>query len=643
MLVQGTPLFKNDKNGNPMGDPDPTNLALLAKTAIIGYQINDLPDEILVRIFGYLHPIQHELPILAVVCCKWRRLLASSGRLWRDLYVDPRGYRYWHFSLLCCIFRQYGQHVQRLTWFEHSPVYESVFSLIPRLSNLRHLRLPILWTRAVVDSLQPLCRLEHVQINGGFSLSDEDLARVGNSFPELKVVSINACWKITANGMRDFLGSLPKLESLKLKINSGLPLSDVRSEHAMREGARIVQMVADSPWAALVSVLCLHFVPIEMDELWTVVKRMTNLKKLSVSNCEHLHGIRLVSDSLQKFYLFNLWNVLFVSVEAEDLRHVTIDQGLESLEHLQIRSPKLRRACINGGNVLRTLNLKGGKLSFLELSNCEELDMRTVRDTLFKNPRLVVLKVGCLAVDSLLLEENLVPSLQEVCLLGDFSCEAVHVRAPCLRLFHTEADNDIITLNHIYITANHLCKVALVGMPALKTLTVQCVSVDSIELNLCSDDQLVLDSCVIQALGSIGFLRLFDCKVNLLSVSTPLARTVVLYRCHMTDYVLQMALHGCPNIAHLNLEKCRNITQVGVEALPLKFLNLFGCRDVHRLELDCPQLLAINLGQCPNVRLYVGGVEQDLADLCGRGVQIVLPGDSIRWTHDYPPQLYVCS
>lgn len=100
------------------------------------------------------------------------------------------------------------------------------------------------------------------------------------------MVSINACWKITANGMRDFLGSLQKLESLKLKINSGLPLSDVRSEHAMREGARIVQMVADSPWAALVSVLCLHFVPIEMDELWTVVKRMTNLKKLSVSNCE---------------------------------------------------------------------------------------------------------------------------------------------------------------------------------------------------------------------------------------------------------------------------------------------------------------------------------------------------------------------
>jgi hypothetical protein len=112
----------------------------------------------------------------------------------------------------------------------------------------------------------------------------------------------------------------------------------------------------------------------------------------------------------------------------------------------------------------------------------------------------------------------------------------------------------------------------------------------------------------------------------------------------MTDYVLQMALLGCPNIAHLNLEKCRNITHVAVEALPLRFLNLFGCRDVLRLELACPSLLALNLGQCrTDVRLYVGGVERELEDLIRQGLQIVLPADSIRWSHDYPPQLYLCS
>ncbi|XP_005102274.2 uncharacterized protein LOC101847048 [Aplysia californica] len=603
--------------------------------------INDLPDEILIRVFHFFRPIEDELPALALVCRKWRRILQTTGSLWRELYVDPSEYLFYHFSMVCCIFRVYGFHVQRLTWYKNSPVYESVFALIPRLYNLRYLRLPILWTRAVVETLQPLSHLEYAQINGGFALGDEELELVSEFFPCLREVSLNACWKITSGGIDNFLSSLEHLETFKLKVNSGLPLNDVRSEQSMREGGHVIHCVSDNSYSQCLSVLCLHFVPIEMDELWTVVKTLTSLKKLSISNCEHLHGIRLVSDSLHKFYLFNLWNVLFVSVETPELRHVTIDPGMESMEHLELFAPKLKRACVNGSNVLRTLAIKSDKLNFLELSNCEVLDMRCLRDVLRRNSGLLCLRVGCVSQDSLLLDEEVIPSLQELCMLGDFACEAVHVRSPTLRLFHTDADNDLITINHIYITANHICKIALIGMPALKTMTIQCVSVDAIELNLCSDDQLQLDSCVIQALGSIGFLRLFDCKVNLLSVSTPVARTVVLYRCHVTDYALQMALHGCPNISHLNLEKCRNITQVSLDAPPLKFLNMFGCRDVHRLHLDCPELVAVNVGQCPNVKLFLAGVEKDVTSL-QEELQVVTPGENVRWSHDYPPQVYIC-
>nr|KAI8740414.1 F-box/LRR-repeat protein 15 [Biomphalaria glabrata] len=613
-----------------------------SKCPLYALHINDLPDEVLVRIFSFLRPVEDDLPALAMVCRKWRRILQTTSQLWRDLHINPSVYQYYHFSMVCCIFRVYGFHVHRLTWYKNSPVYESMFALIPRLYNLRYLRLPILWTRVVVESLQTLSQLEYIQINGGFSLTDEDLELIAESFPKLKDVSLNACWRVTAAGVDDFLSSLEHLETFKLKINSGLPLHDVRSEQAMREGGHIAHTVSETLHSHCLSVLCLHFVPIEMDELWTVVKRLTSLKKLSISNCEHLHGIRLVSESLQKFYLFNLWNVLFVSVDAPDLRHITVDTGMESVEHLELFAPKLRRACINGSNVLRSINIKSEKLCFLELSNCEVLDMRNLREQLKRNSSLVCFRLGCVSQDSLLLDEDIIPNLQEFCMLGDFACEAVHLRSPSLRLFHTDADNDIITLNHIYVTANHMCKVALIGIPALKTITIQCVSVDAIELNLCSDDQLQLDSCIIQALSSIGFLRLFDCKVNLLSLSTPLARTVVLYRCHVSDYALQMALHGCPNISHLNLEKCRTITKVSLEAQPLKFLNMFGCRDIHRLQLDCPQLLAINLGQCPNVRLYLAGVEQDINAVCDSSIQVVKPCENIRWTHDYPPQLYVC-
>ncbi|GAB1609927.1 F-box/LRR-repeat protein 15-like [Argonauta hians] len=605
--------------------------------------INELPGELLARIFHYFHPVEDQLPVMSLVCREWRILLKHSAILWRSLKINPTRYRHWHFALVCSIFRVYGHHIQSLIWREQSPVYESVFSLIPRLKNLRYLRLPVLWTRAVVESLAPLTSMEQVQINGGYSLTDVDLIQIARYFPHLREVSLNACWQVTAEGVLDFLEMLPSLESVKLKINSGLSLNDIRSDRAMSEGARIVQHLAESDFSGLVTVLCLHFVPVEMEELWDWVKTFSNLKKLCISNCENLHGIRLLSSSLQKLYLYNLWNVVFISVEADSLRVTEIDYGLESMEHLELFSAKLRRIAVNGSDMLRTLNIRSERLAILELCYCEELEMSSLRQTLQNNRNIICLKIGCISQDSLTLDEFTVPSVQELCLLADFACETLHVRSPSLRLLHTESESDIITVTHIYIIANHLCKVALIGLPSLKTMTIQCVSVDSIELNLCSDDQLVLDSCVIQALTAVGFLRFFDCKLNLLSICTPLARTIVLYRCQMTDYVLQMGLTGCSNIAHLNLEKCRSLQQVAIQQCLLRYLNMFGCSQLQRLYLDCPELLALNLGECAeSIRLFLKGIEEDLSELCYQK-HVVIPKESIRWTHTFPPQVYTCN
>ncbi|XP_060070615.1 uncharacterized protein LOC132550540 [Ylistrum balloti] len=609
---------------------------------VCSQNINALPNELLARIFWYLHPIKDTLPVLAFVCRKWRALLLNNGSLWRVIHVDPRGYVYWHFSMLCCIFRLFGQHIQKLTWTDHSPVYERVFSFIPRLGNLKYLRLPILWTKSVVETLSSLTRLENIQINGGFALTDDELEMIGKCFPNLLEISLNACWRLTANGIENLVDSLTCLQTLKLKINSGLRLSDPRSGQAIQRGYDITKCVINDVRFTLVRVLCLHFVPIEMEELWDLVKRLKRLTKLSISNCEHLHGVRLVSSSLQKCYLFNLWNVLFVCVRSPTLKLLTIDHGMDTMEHVELDSDSLRRVTIDGCNVMRTLRVTSRRLTFMELSKCENIDMRSFHETLRNNTSLLSLRLGCISQDSLTFDEMMIPNLQELCLLGDFSCETLHIRSPTLRLLHTESENDIITLNHMYITANHLCKIALTGMPALKTLTIQCVSVDFIEMNLCSDDRLNLESCVIHALNAIGFLRLFDCKVNLLSVCSPLVRTIVLYRCQMTDYVLQMALNGCLNIAYLNLEKCREISKVSVHSPLMKFLNLFGCVDIHRLDLEyCPQLMALNVGQCTNLRLFIRGIEQKLSSLC-RTYDIVPPQETVRWSHDFPPKPYIC-
>ena len=121
-----------------------------------------------------------------------------------------------------------------------------------------------------------------------------------------------------------------------------------------------------------------------------------------------------------------------------------------------------------------------------------------------------------------------------------------------------------------------------------------------------------------------------------------MARTIVLYQCHMTDYVLKMALTGCSNIAHLNLEKCTSLTQVNIkgEGQIMKYLNLFGCRDLLLVDLHCPELIGLNLGHCPKVAsLLINGIEHNLRQK-SKDLDLVLPKSSTRWSHDYPPQPY---
>ncbi|KAH3826862.1 uncharacterized protein LOC127831037 [Dreissena polymorpha] len=601
--------------------------------------ITDLPSEALVSIFKHLQPVDDLMPKLALVCRKWHDLLYYSGGLWKTINIDPTFYSHLHFRLVVCIFRLYGRHVHTVTWRENTTVYESIFACLPALKNLKVLRVPVLWTRRVIDDMCLMTGLEKVQINGGFTMTDEHFLEIANCLSNLKTVTLNACSKLTFEGITRVVPRLKSLEDLHIKINSNLPLTDGRSETAIRNGHSIIKGLVAPIINSLVTVLCVHFVAMETEELWDVVNSLSNLRKLSISNCEHLAGIRLSAASLQKFCVFNIWSTTFVSVHAPKLRHVTIDSGMESIEHVELFALSLKRALINGSNSLRTLKIKSEKLTFLEVSNCELIEMKCLKETLRNNSKLLCLRLGCVSQDSLTLDETVIPSVQELCLLGDFSCEALHIRSPSIRLIHTQAENDIITLNHMYLTANHLCKVALVGLPALRTVTVQCVSVDCIELNLCSDDQLHLESFVVHALNAIGFLRLFDCKVNLLSLCTQLAKTVVLYRCQMSDYVLQMALGGCPNIAHLNLEKCRELSNVNIFAQPLKFLNLFGCASISKLNLDCPQLVAVNLGQCSNVRLFIKGIEQGLKKLL-LPFRLVEPTENVRWTHDLPPEEY---
>ncbi|XP_038075391.1 uncharacterized protein LOC119743110 [Patiria miniata] len=602
-----------------------------------------LPVELTTRIFSFLRPIEDALPLLARVSRRWRKILLDTPKLWRKIHVRSDDYSPLHYTVLSIIFRVYGPHVRELTWQTGSRVYESLFCLIPKLTSLTILRLPILWNKWVVDQLAPLTRLVELQINGGFGLTDPDLLRIAGNFPGLRRVVLGSCWAVTAKGVESFLESLPQLEECKLKINEGLPLCDMRSDFAMLQGSMVARSVGNASRASTITALSLNFVPVEMEEVWGVVNCLPRLKKLSISNCEGLQGIRLHSSSLQKIYLLNLWSVHFVSINAPLLRFLRVDSGLESNEHLEVFAGKLRTLQVDGSGVLRTLTVRGGRLTTAEIRRCPVLDPRSFRSFFLENPFLTDLLLGCVCGDELVLDHIGCPSLERLIIQADFACGGMLLRCPNLRVLQTAEEIELPALRQVIVVAEHLLKVSLVGLPGLTNVMVQCDSLELIEANMCSDDALCLRSFVVHASRHIGFMRLFDCSIGALMLSTPCAYTVVLYRCQISDYSLKMALSGCPNIVHLSVEKCDTLTSVGIpaHASSLKYLNLFGCKSLARVTIDCQGVAAVNLGQCIKTRLFVRGLEYDLGmHPVTKYPKIVLPHQSLRWSHDRVPQLF---
>ena len=56
--------------------------------------MDKLPNEMLVKIFSYFHPIYENLARLAVVCKKWTTIIENSLLLWKHIHLDDNRHRH---------------------------------------------------------------------------------------------------------------------------------------------------------------------------------------------------------------------------------------------------------------------------------------------------------------------------------------------------------------------------------------------------------------------------------------------------------------------------------------------------------------------------------------------------------------------
>ncbi|XP_033102776.1 F-box/LRR-repeat protein 15-like [Anneissia japonica] len=600
----------------------------------------NLPDELCARIFQYLHPIKDRLPRLALVCSKWQKILAFTPSLWRRLHIRSGMNLMWYNAIIVRIFLTYGHFVEELSWTTGLKVYEDAFESLPLLTNLKHLKLPIVWNKSVVETVSGLENLEVIYINGGFELTDDDILLLARSCPKLKKVAVNSCWRISAKSVQEFLELCKNLENFKLKVNVGLPLQDYRSDTAMLQGEMLIRSLATSARAETISSLNVNFVSVEMNELWSVVTNLTRLRKLVVSNCETLHGIRLRSASLKSITLYNLWSVLFVSVCAPNLNKMRVENGLESSEHVEVFAANLNSFYIDGSGVVRTLTILSKTLLKFCICNCAAIDRRSLFRCLADNPSLKKLTIGDVGHEDICLDSVHFQSLKNLVLMEDFACRSLNVRCKSLRTLYLAEEAELPSLNRILLVADHLQQISLTSIPFLHNLTIQCQELENLEVNICNDNRLVLDSLVVQATRRIGVLRLFDCRIGAVIVSTPAVGSIVFYRCHVTDYALQMTLGSCCNLQHFSLEKSYGFDQVIIpESTTLNYLNLYGCKNTRKVIIDYHALRGINLSMCKDANLRIQGKRINLhPEHFPQETSIILPDRPLRWTHDAIPK-----
>lgn len=296
---------------------------------------------------------------------------------------------------------------------------------------------------------------------------------------------------------------------------------------------------------------------------------------------------------------------------------------------------------VDGSGALRLIAVRSSRLSTVELRNCPDLSLSEFQSFLKNNSTITNLVLGAISAVETYIEPSWCPRLQKLTIQPDFKSRVLSVRCPTLEDLHVSEGCDITEqLESVIIVANHLKNISLCGVLSLRNLHVQCDLLDSLIVNTTNDVMISLRSCTIHAHRMLGNIKLFDCSLGVLSVSAPSVRALVLYRCSLQNYTMQMALMGCSFISHLCIERCLSLTQFHLPpSIGLLYLNLYGCQRLRLVNIDLPRLPALNLGQCYKADVTCDGRRVDLNKLVSENdnLSIVPPCSFVKWTHTEVP------
>ncbi|XP_052088846.1 F-box/LRR-repeat protein 2-like isoform X1 [Mytilus californianus] len=314
--------------------------------------ITDLPPEVLLKIFSYLH--QRDLVHgVSLICEVWNEL-SLWPRLWKHLtfnlaYDDP-GQSYTHFAKINNFIHSLVIHPSLL--YQLLGNYRFAFSGI-QLSNLEHLHLTDQVSGYLVDTIvQNLTSIKHFK---AYFDSKFDMQRCLNSLEELKIISIDFGWYGLQNIDNNLIKFLTKQSCLKKLVLRGwqtlrsetvaLILNDYHDiEQLYLSNSQISNVIVNSnlpiPGLSDFTIRSTIFDDIGISQL---VKRSNNLRFIDIRECSNItfKGLTEVAKHCPLLESLKFGNSTFIINDRLNFSIQSLAEGCPKLKSITFVGIKL--------------------------------------------------------------------------------------------------------------------------------------------------------------------------------------------------------------------------------------------------------------------------------------------------------------
>ncbi|KAG6675169.1 hypothetical protein I3843_15G083200 [Carya illinoinensis] len=344
-----------------------------------------------------------------------------------------------------------------------------------------------------------------------------------------------------------------------------------------------------------------------------------------------------------------------ILINHDGLRHLQLTKC--RVMRVSVRCPQLETMSLKRSNMAQAV-LNCPLLNELDIGACHKLSDAAVRSAVtscsqlesldmsncscsVRLPMLTVLRLhSCEGITSASMAAISHSYMLEVLeldncnLLTSVSLDLPHLK--CIRLVHCRKFADLnlrsttlstimvsnCPVHRINITSNSLQKLALQKQESLTTLTLQCQTLQEVDLTDCESltnsicevfsdgggcpmlKSLVLDNC--ESLTAVRF-----CSASLFSLSLVGCRAITALEL-TCPYLEQVCLDGCDHLERasfcpvglqsLNLGICPKLNVLSIEAPHMVLLELKGCGVLSDASINCPLLTSLDASFCSQLK-----------------------------------------